>query len=524
MMRALRLVGAWPTACSIALVQANNYIETDEPNVTAVLGGYGIDVSSLPVLTNLPEQSTSSSCSAACQSLHSLHGSDRVLIQDTATHADFKGSFWSNQQAEVQPYCIFKPAVNTDVAVAVLLSRLTGCPFAAKGGGHVPFRGASNSPGGITISFANMNDVSLSEDRSVASIGPGNVWGRVYGILEPYGLAVIGGRETSIGVGGLVTGGGISFYSNQYGLALDNVESFEVVIASGHIVTASATHYPDLYWALRGGGNNFGLITRFNLYTIPSSTMRRSRRVYMETQIPDVANAFASFARAGPSDGNAQQIVVFGRSEGKNFVQAELTYLIDVADPASFRPYKTIPAVSDTTESINLVQYSEKIEAIDTHSGHRNVFWTITVLLDESFASWAAQYFLEILSQVANVSGVSPSVVYQTLTEPMLANMTKYGGNALGLDNTQGPLHVFNVDFAWDNAADDETIYAFIHGYCNTVIGEAKKRGIAHDFIFMNYASQFQDVIASYGADSNARLKKTLQPGHFKLKGAPVVY
>lgn len=132
------------------------------------------------------------------------------------------------QQEEVKPHCIFKPTKNTDVSITVLLSRLTECPFAARSGGHAAFAGASSSPGGVTIWFKDLNEVTLNNDKSVASVGPGNVWGQVYKALEPYGLATVGGRASDIGVGGLTTGGGISYYSNEYGWVLDNVESFEV--------------------------------------------------------------------------------------------------------------------------------------------------------------------------------------------------------------------------------------------------------------------------------------------------------
>lgn len=160
--------------------------------------------------------------------MSSISGPDRVLAQDTPAYNNFTGSFWSVQQEDVNPHCVFKPATNKDVAIAVLLSRFTGCPFAAKSGGHAAFAGASNSPGGITIWFKDLSEVTLSEDKSVASVGPGNVWGQVYKALEPHGLATLGGRASDIGVGGLTTGGGISYYSNMYGWVLDNVESFEV--------------------------------------------------------------------------------------------------------------------------------------------------------------------------------------------------------------------------------------------------------------------------------------------------------
>ncbi|KAE8347233.1 hypothetical protein BDV24DRAFT_146783 [Aspergillus arachidicola] len=520
MIRTIPLIGAWLIASGATLVQADSSFEPANFNVTAALKGYGVDTSSIPALTTLSTRSTESACLAACASLESVFGSEKVLAQENISYTSFTDAFWSEQQAEVRPSCIFKPGVNTDVAIVVLLSRLTRCPFAAKSGGHAAFRGASSSPGGITIWFTDMNDVSLNEDHSVASIGPGNLWGQVYKTLEPYGLAAIGGRESSLGVGGFVTGGGISFHSNMYGWALDNVESFEVVTASGRIVTANATHFQDLYWALRGGGNNLGLVTKFNLYTIPSSTMRGTTRVFEEARLPEVVSAFASVSRGATSDGNAQQYVAFARMQGVSVASAELSYALNITDPPIFKPYRDIPALADTTESRSLVQYCEYIND-QNPSGHREMYWTIATQLDESFALWAAEYYFEIVPQAANITGGNPVIIYQALTEPMLANMTKFGGNALGLDTSQGPLILFNMAFWWDKAADDNAVYAFIQSYYKVITDEAKKRGIAHQYIYMNYGNQFQDVIAGYGADNKARLQK---PGYFKLNGAPVQY
>lgn len=126
-----------------------------------------------------------------------------------------------------------QPTSNKDVSIIVLLSRLTNCQFAARSGGHAAFEGASNIAGAISIWFKDMNEITLNEDKSVVSVGPGNLWGQVYEALEPHGLAAVGGRASSIGVGGFILGGGISFYSNLYGWALDNVRSFEVGICFG---------------------------------------------------------------------------------------------------------------------------------------------------------------------------------------------------------------------------------------------------------------------------------------------------
>ena len=117
------------------------------------------------------------------------------------------------------PYCILKVPDSTAVSVAILISRLTSCPFAAKSGGHAAFVGASNIEGGITISLENLNSIKVSSDKKTVAVGAGNKWAQVYSTLAKSDLAVIGGRVAPIGVGGLTTGGGISFFSNIYGWA-----------------------------------------------------------------------------------------------------------------------------------------------------------------------------------------------------------------------------------------------------------------------------------------------------------------
>lgn len=98
----------------------------------------------------------------------------------------------------MDPYCVFKPSKALDVSTAILLSRLTQCPFAVKGGGHTAFPGASSIEGGITIALENLNEVTLSSDKRTVAVGPGNRWGAVYSKLEKDGLTVVGGRVSSL--------------------------------------------------------------------------------------------------------------------------------------------------------------------------------------------------------------------------------------------------------------------------------------------------------------------------------------
>lgn len=120
-----------------------------------------------------------------------------MLGQQASAYNTFTNSYWSVQQASVDPYCIFKPSNAAEVSIALLLARLTQCPFAVKSGGHAAFSGASNIAGGITIALEKINEVTLSSDKKTAAIGPGNTWYDVYTRLESQNLAVIGGRVSA---------------------------------------------------------------------------------------------------------------------------------------------------------------------------------------------------------------------------------------------------------------------------------------------------------------------------------------
>lgn len=121
------------------------------------------------------------------------------------------------------------------MSLAVLILRVTQCKFAVKSGGHAAFAGASNIDNGVTIDLINLNQLTLSSDKTQASVGPGNVWYDVYNYLQPHNVTVIGGRVSAIGVGGLTLGGGMSFFSSQHGWACDNVNSFEVISTLRHV-------------------------------------------------------------------------------------------------------------------------------------------------------------------------------------------------------------------------------------------------------------------------------------------------
>ncbi|KAJ8117444.1 hypothetical protein OPT61_g1349 [Boeremia exigua] len=510
---------AWASASS-----AKDIFEPADFNVTEALIANGVILSDIPGLSGLVERS-SSPCSIACHSLEVVFGRQKAII---GQHP----SYWSNQQNETQPFCTFTPTTTLEVSTLVLLSRLTKCPFAVKSGGHAAFAGASSIKDGINVDLAGLRTLSLSKDKKTVAVGPSHIWYDVYQYLDPYQLAVVGGRGASVGVGGLTLGGGVSHHTNKYGLACDNVASYEVVTASGLIVTASPKSFPDLYWALRGGGNNFGIVTSFNYETISQGPMWGGFRMHLDTEIPALINAFVNTTRNAVSDPEAAHTLSFSAYEGLKMAFTELEYTtpIDKANPpAILKDYLAIPTVRDDTTNSSLVDLTPHMSA-DMPPGFRTSMWSASFKLDTTLIGDMIDSFFEV---APNFPAVSVSVAFQAFSVPALRAMQNKGGNALGLKPENGPFFHILFYMAWDETSDDTTMMKGAHDYIAAVTELAKERGLDNDYIYMPYASGYQSVVPGYGAENQQRLKTTskkydptgvfqnLQPGWFKLDGAP---
>ncbi|KAL3456704.1 hypothetical protein BJX64DRAFT_296469 [Aspergillus heterothallicus] len=502
-------------------------VSSSSIDIEVALASRGVNVSTSSVLDTNLEKSTVTRCPIACGRLNKLYSDERVLFPGIARCVNITASYWSLQQEEIRPSCVFVPAVDSDVSILVLLAQLTAGPYAVKCGGHAAFAGASSSPGGITVALHDLNEVTLSHDRRIATVGSGYIWEHVYAALEPYGLAVVGGRLTDPGVGGLITGGEISFYSNLYEWALDNVESFEVVIASCKSIAASETSHPDLYWALRGGGNNFGNVTKFHLRKIPSALMRSNTRIIAEGCFPNAIRAFMAVASKAHNDGHVQQWLAFSQTNGTPTAMAERTYTQATTDadadaePPIFSQYSEITTLLNTAHTTTLREYATNISAANPR-GHRELYWNLSFRhVTEEFMAWAVRHFFALQYVLDEIPGVMAALIVQVITEAVLRAMTRGGGNALGLDTDGGELYILHVACYWDRAADDVEVYRFFHDYFDMVEAEAKKKGMSNDFVYMGHASQFQDkrlrkIANWYDPDG---VYQMLQPGYFKLDG-----
>ncbi|KLJ09266.1 hypothetical protein EMPG_15292 [Blastomyces silverae] len=524
-------------------------ISPEDKVIIDALADYGVDVLGLVDPSELApstKRSLSIPAKITCRLISGIFPR-QVYLKDTPQYTEWRGLFWSQQQSESKPACIFQPTSSRQVAIVLLMARLWNCPFAVKSGGHAAFSGASSIPDGLTIDLQRLNTIQVASDRKSVKIGPGNRWLDVYKSLEPQGLTAVGGRVSNIGVGGLTLGGGISFYSAQYGFACDNVNNFEpcflldlgltliqVVVADGRILNVNPKSHPDLYWALRGGGNNFGIVTRFDLAAYPAGDLWAGSRIHLadDNTRKLLLDAVVKFANDWPSDPKAALICNFAYAQGMFVAAINIEYTEPVEHPPIFSSFEAIPPMIDTvaikSQSDVTLEFKES-----NPNGLRQNYWTVTVTLDIEMLTFVVDSYMAGVDPIKNVAGIVPALTLQAITPDMIEKMSKNGGNALGLNACGKPLLLVLVNVMWADKGDDEAVLKAISGIINAIKSEAGSRKKLNRFIYMNYASQFQNVVESYGSANHERLVQVarrydpsqvfqkLQPGHFKLTGAP---
>jgi FAD/FMN-containing dehydrogenase len=206
-----------------------------------------------------------------------------------------------NGMIDKRPLLIARCADVADVIAAVNFARDQGLPLAIRGGGH-------NGPGlgsvddGLVIDLAAMKGVRVDPAARSVRVGPGCTSGDVDHATHVFGLAVPFGIVSTTGVAGLTLGGGSGYLSRKHGLTIDNLIEADVVLADGRFVTASATENPDLLWALRGGGGNFGVVTSFLFKAHPVSTVYAGPIFWDARHGREIMRAYRDFLPAAPEE------------------------------------------------------------------------------------------------------------------------------------------------------------------------------------------------------------------------------
>ena len=201
-----------------------------------------------------------------------------------------------------RPAYVLRPASVGDVQAGVGFAAATGLSLSVRSGGH-GFPGFGTNDDGIVIDLSRLADVEvIDQERHLVRIGAGATWGQVADVLAPQGLAISSGDTRSVGVGGLTLTGGIGWKVRKYGLALDNVIAAEVVTAGGEVVQASAEQNPELFWAIRGGGGNFGIVTVLEFAAHATTDVFHGRMAFPASEAVTVLQGWADHLRNAPEE------------------------------------------------------------------------------------------------------------------------------------------------------------------------------------------------------------------------------
>lgn len=247
-----------------------------------------------------------------------LHGD--LLLPGDAGYEPAK-ALW-NGRFERHPAMILRCRNEGDVAAAVRFASARRLALAVKGGGH-DFAGNSACDGGLMIDLSPMDQVQVDPVARTARVGGGATWADVDRAAQAHGLATPGGTASAVGVAGFTLGGGVGHLSRRHGLACDNLLAAEVVVADGTCVHAGAESNQDLFWAIRGGGGNFGIVTTFEFQLHPvgpevlagqlvyrfedAAAVLRNYREFMATA-PDAIQCWAFVLRLPPLPAFAQEL------------------------------------------------------------------------------------------------------------------------------------------------------------------------------------------------------------------------
>src|SRR5262245_15032371 len=359
-----------------------------------------------------------------------------------------------NAMIDKRPGLIVRCAGTPDVVEVVNFARRSGLPLAVRGGGH-NIAGSALCDDGVVIDLSSMKAVKVDPGARRATVEGGAKLADLDAATQAHGLATPLGINSTTGVAGLTLGGGFGWLSRKYGMAVDNLESAEVVTAAGEVVRASATEHPDLFWALRGGSGNFGVVTRFEfrlhpvgpevlsgLIVYPASEAKAVMRQYRDfmAKAPDDLTVWTVLRQAPPLPFLPKEV------HGTGIVVLALLYAgSPEAGTRLIEPLRKLGTV--VGEHVGVQPYTAWQQAFDPllTPGARN-YWK-----SHNFTTLEDGLFDVVAEQVRHLPSPQCEIFFAALggaTTRPAPDSTAYAH--------RDTLFVMNFHGRWDDAADDE--------------------------------------------------------------------
>ncbi|EIN11996.1 FAD-binding domain-containing protein [Punctularia strigosozonata HHB-11173 SS5] len=407
---------------------------------------------------------------------------DAVAYETDMVHA-----FGSSAQNAT---CSVQPANAQDVAEVVNVLSEMRVPWAIKSGGHASNPGWSSTPG-VQITLSRINATTFDAATRVATVGAGARWETVYAALDPYNASVAGGRVSGVGVGGFVLGGGYSWFTNQVGLTIDTVVEFELVTLAGDILTVNNETYPDLFFGLKGGGNNFGVVTQIKMKTHQQGPVYGGM-VIVDAKAMAQAHKEVSKFQDSTTDPRAAMAVIYGFNHALGGLFGSFFLFYDGPTPPEglFDGLLSLPAVS---KDIHVRSMSTLIGGLSGPAySPRGAYRALAV----------KNYTVPMLEHIAGELTVHASELFahtgtqfMIAIEPMLDSIfSHHAGQPTALIHDDGDFFAPTVLLAtWDNAAEDKRMLDILKAIDDSIVEfgvkAGQKIGPGDAILYPNYAS-----------------------------------
>ncbi|EOD43523.1 putative fad binding domain containing protein [Neofusicoccum parvum UCRNP2] len=481
-----------------------------------------------------PAASASSSGALHCCGALEAAGLGTQYPGDEAYEARIE-SYWS-VAAQLRPWCLIQPQNAAEVSRAVTAlteaNKTQECQFAVRSGGHTVWPGANNIENGITIDLGLMN-TTTNFGNGTAGVGAGSRWGSVYEALAKDNLLVAGGRASSVGVGGFLLGGGNSFFSPRKGMACDNVAQYELVLGSGEIIYVNSESYPDLFPAMKGSSNNFGIVTRFDLVTFEDEKLWGGVVAYPLDTANQQLEFLENFTNKMSEDPYASIIVILNyvSTIGQVVVANayEYTKAIEPATPPPiFEEFLSIPG--NISDSMRVTNISDLVEELEQPAGYRDAFMTITFQNDASIMHKAVELFNAMVAKLNPDGGDWLTLtMFQPLPALFAERSVARGGNMLGLDQSPENHILFMCYCGWKGAERDAAFEDAERELITSLKAFAASKGKDHPYVYLPYAYKDQKPLEGYPAVNIEKIRaaakkydpegvfQTMVPGGFKI-------
>ncbi|MGW0825613.1 FAD-binding oxidoreductase [Streptomyces sp. NPDC002845] len=417
-----------------------------------------------------------------------------VLTPGDPGYDDTRAVF--NAMIDRRPAVIAQCETEADVVRSVRFARDLDLRIAVRGGGH-SVAGMAVNDNGLVVDLRRMHTVTVRPGSMTVRVEGGATMSHLDRATEPFGLATTGGRASTTGVGGFVLGGGSGWLDRAFGLAVDNLLGVELVTADGRTVRASAEENPELFWALHGGGGNFGIATALTLRLHELPAFAVAMPLYLPQYGPDVVRLYREVIEAGPVEAGGAILYITGPPEefvpphlvGKLTCAALLTYagteddMRKVAQPLLALPHEA--------EIVGAMPYADVQCMIDDPPGMRNY--------------WSAEYLTGLPDEWVDVyCALADSMPVPTGTQHVLLPQ----GGAIADGPAEYPVpyrdspwavHPFGI---WEDPADDERCVQWVRNV------RAEAQPWSSGAVYLNFIGNegTDRVMAGLGAENHGRL------------------